>query len=75
MNYFREPQWSSDEKICGILVNNDVVLYEAVNFERTAHRINVSKVAKFGIAPGGLPYHILCYMPGKIKIIKKIIVF
>ncbi|XP_033227264.1 eukaryotic translation initiation factor 2A [Belonocnema kinseyi] len=60
-----EPQWSSDEKICGMLVNNDVVLYEDVNFERAAHRINVAKIAKFSIAPGAVPYHILCYMPGK----------
>ncbi|OXU26913.1 hypothetical protein TSAR_000356 [Trichomalopsis sarcophagae] len=59
------PQWSSDEKICGMLVNNDVVLYEDSNFDVVLHRINVAKVAKFSIAPGGAPYHVLCYMPGK----------
>ncbi|XP_058802809.1 eukaryotic translation initiation factor 2A [Phymastichus coffea] len=60
-----EPQWSSDEKVCGMLVNNDVVLYEDSNFEKVLHRINVVKVAKFSIAPGAAPYHVLCYMPGK----------
>lgn len=63
-NYSRQPQWSSDEKVCGMLVNNDVVLYEDSNFEKVVHRINVAKVAKFSIAPGVAPYHVLCYMPG-----------
>ncbi|XP_051164152.1 eukaryotic translation initiation factor 2A [Leptopilina boulardi] len=60
-----EPQWSSDEKIFGMLVNNDVLLYEDVNFEKIVHRINLSKIGKFSIAPGPAPYHVLCYMPGK----------
>lgn len=50
-----------------MLVNNDVVLYEDANFDRIIHRINVAKVAKFSIGPGGAPYHILCYMPGKFN--------
>lgn len=60
-----EPQWSQDEKICGMLIGADVVLYEDVNFEKTAHRINVAKVANFSISPSNDPYYILCYMPGK----------
>ncbi|XP_076234660.1 eukaryotic translation initiation factor 2A [Calliopsis andreniformis] len=60
-----EPQWSSDEKICGILTGADVILYEDVNFEKIVHRINVAKVAKFSISPTNSPYYILCYMPGK----------
>lgn len=61
---FREPQWSSDEKICGMLVGAGVILYKDVNFEKIEHRINVAKVAKFSISPSNAPYHILCYMPG-----------
>ncbi|XP_035719683.1 eukaryotic translation initiation factor 2A-like isoform X2 [Vespa mandarinia] len=60
-----EPQWSSDEKICGILMGADVIFYEDANFEKIVHRINIAKVAKFSIAPNNAPYHILCYVPGK----------
>ncbi|EFN71867.1 Eukaryotic translation initiation factor 2A [Camponotus floridanus] len=60
-----EPQWSSDEKLCGLLNGVNVLLYEDNNFDRYVHKISVAKVAKFSIAPGNAPYHILCYMPGK----------
>ncbi|XP_011505945.1 PREDICTED: eukaryotic translation initiation factor 2A [Ceratosolen solmsi marchali] len=63
-----EPQWSIDEKICGLLVNNDVVLYEESNFDDAKafnNKMNVGKIAKFSIAPGAAPYHIVCHMPGK----------
>ncbi|XP_015189376.1 PREDICTED: eukaryotic translation initiation factor 2A [Polistes dominula] len=60
-----EPQWSSDEKICGILMGADVMFYEDANFEKIVHRINIATVAKFSIAPNNAPYHILCYVPGK----------
>ncbi|XP_043254699.1 eukaryotic translation initiation factor 2A [Colletes gigas] len=59
------PQWSSDEKLCGILIGAEVILYEDVNFSKIAHKINVAKVATFSISPSNTPYHILCYMPGK----------
>lgn len=61
---FREPQWSSDEKLCGMLIGANVVLYEDVNFKKIAHRINIAKVANFSISPNNTPYYILCYMPG-----------
>lgn len=76
----REPQWSSDEKICGLLNGANVLLYEDNNFDRYIHKINVAKVAKFSIAPGNAPNHILCYMPGNyiylynIKIIITIVI-
>lgn len=60
----REPQWTSDEKICGLLVGADVILYEDVNFNKIMYRINVAKVARFSISPSNTPYYILCYMPG-----------
>ncbi|XP_076164353.1 eukaryotic translation initiation factor 2A isoform X1 [Ptiloglossa arizonensis] len=60
-----EPQWSSDEKLCGMLIGANVVLYEDVNFKKIAHRINIAKVANFSISPNNTPYYILCYMPGK----------
>ncbi|KAK0179649.1 hypothetical protein PV327_005384 [Microctonus hyperodae] len=61
-----EPQWSSDEKLCGILVNNDVIFYENADFTKITQRINWSKVNKYRISPGNAPYHIVCYMPGKV---------
>lgn len=42
----------------------NVLLYENNNFDRYAHKISAAKVAKFSIAPGNAPYHIICYMPG-----------
>ncbi|XP_076751618.1 eukaryotic translation initiation factor 2A isoform X1 [Xylocopa sonorina] len=60
-----EPQWTSDEKVCAIIVGANVVLYEDVNFNKVMYRINVAKVAKFSISPSNSPYYILCYMPGK----------
>ncbi|XP_017891811.1 eukaryotic translation initiation factor 2A [Ceratina calcarata] len=60
-----EPQWTSDEKVCGLLIGADVILYEDVNFNKIMYRINIAKVAKFSISPSNSPYYILCYMPGK----------
>ncbi|XP_078034618.1 eukaryotic translation initiation factor 2A [Augochlora pura] len=59
-----EPQWSSDEKICGILIGADVVLYEDGNFQKIVNRINTAKVASFSISPICSPYYMICYLPG-----------
>ncbi|KAL6258058.1 hypothetical protein P5V15_009976 [Pogonomyrmex californicus] len=59
-----EPQWSSDETFYGILKGGNVLLYENNNFDRYVHKIGKGNIAKFSIAPGNAPYHILCYMPG-----------
>lgn len=69
----REPQWSSDEKLCGILNGANVLLYEDNNFNRYVHKISVAKVAKFSIAPSNAPYHIVCYMPGNYTYISIIV--
>ncbi|XP_063224336.1 eukaryotic translation initiation factor 2A [Bacillus rossius redtenbacheri] len=60
-----EPQWSSDEKVCARLVNSDVLLYENGDLEAPAHRIQNQRVANYSLSPGGAPYHVLCYVPGK----------
>ncbi|XP_046588004.1 eukaryotic translation initiation factor 2A [Neodiprion lecontei] len=59
-----ELQWSSDERICGMLVNSTVNFYEDADFSKVVNRINMAKVAKFSVATGNPPYHILCNMPG-----------
>lgn len=60
-----EPQWSSDEKLCGILINSDVTFYENADFETVKYKFNSAKVGKFRIGSGASPYHVICYLPGK----------
>ncbi|XP_063972720.1 eukaryotic translation initiation factor 2A [Diachasmimorpha longicaudata] len=60
-----EPQWSSDEKLCGIRINDDVLFYENADFETVKYKFNSRKVGKFRIGSGGPPYHVICYLPGK----------
>ncbi|XP_077265912.1 eukaryotic translation initiation factor 2A isoform X2 [Temnothorax americanus] len=59
-----EPQWSSDETFYGLLKGGNVLLYEGNNFDRYVHKIGKGNIAKFSIAPGNAPHHILCHMPG-----------
>jgi translation initiation factor 2A len=63
--FHREPQWSSDEKLCARNANNEVLFYNVPNFDTVAQKIHIQKVADFSIAPGTSPYHILCYVPGE----------
>ncbi|KAJ9594298.1 hypothetical protein L9F63_014303, partial [Diploptera punctata] len=60
-----EPQWTSDEKLCARLNNNEVLFYEVPNFDTVVHKIHIQKVADFSLSPGSAPYHVLCYVPGK----------
>ncbi|XP_015126780.1 eukaryotic translation initiation factor 2A [Diachasma alloeum] len=60
-----KPQWSSDEKLCGILINNDVTFYENADFETVKYKFKSTKVGKFRIGSGDAPYHVICYLPGK----------
>lgn len=62
----REPQWSGDEKICAMRSNNSVIFFEDNNFSKVEQKITMGNVAKFSVAPGNAPYHILCNMPGEI---------
>lgn len=63
--FCREPEWSSDEKLCGMLLNNEAVFFEDANFSKPAHRFSSGKIDYISISPGEAPYHVLCYMPGK----------
>ncbi|XP_034939698.1 eukaryotic translation initiation factor 2A [Chelonus insularis] len=60
-----EPQWSKDEKICGMLINNNVYFYENANFEKSTCKMTLGNGAKFKISPKKEPYVIACYLPGK----------
>ncbi|CAH1133754.1 unnamed protein product [Ceutorhynchus assimilis] len=56
-----EPQWSNDEKLFTRLVNNDVVFYEDLNFERIVTRISGLKVVSYKLSPNVGTYFILCH--------------
>ncbi|XP_011311612.1 eukaryotic translation initiation factor 2A [Fopius arisanus] len=59
------PQWSGDEKLCGVLINHDILFYENTNFDTIKHKFNSTKVGKFRIGSKCSPYHIIFYLPGK----------
>lgn len=61
--FFREPQWSADEKLFVRIVNTDVVFYEDLNFERIVARINCHKVNAYKISPNIGTYFVLCHNP------------
>lgn len=60
-----EPQWSYDEKICGILINGEIFFYENANFDKHTYKVSVTKQGRFNMSPGKSPYYIVFYFPGK----------
>ena len=59
------PQWSSDEKICSRMVNNEVQFYEDNSFQAIAHKIHMAKVANYCMAHGASKnLHVVTYVPG-----------
>jgi len=59
------PQWSSDEKICSRMVNNEVQFYEDNNFAAIGHKIHMAKVANYSMAHGSSKnLHVVTYVPG-----------
>lgn len=51
----REPQWSSDEKLVAVLVNNRVQIYEDAKFDRYTQHIQAEKLKSFSISPSPAP--------------------
>ena len=59
------PQWSSDERICSRMVNNEVQFYEDNSFLAIKHKIHMSKVANYSMAHGSSKnLHVVTYVPG-----------
>jgi len=59
------PQWSSDEKICSRMVNNEVQFYEDNSFLAIANKIHMAKVANYSMAHGSSKsLHVVTYVPG-----------
>ena len=59
------PQWSSDEKICSRMVNNEVQFYEDNSFQAIANKIHMAKVANYSMAHcASKAIHVVTYVPG-----------
>jgi len=59
------PQWSSDEKICSRMVNNEVQFYEDNSFQAIANKIHMAKVANYSMAHcSSKSMHVVTYVPG-----------
>ncbi|CAH0747244.1 unnamed protein product [Diatraea saccharalis] len=61
-----EPQWSSDEKLFALQVNNRVLIYEDAKLDRYTHMISVDKLQSFSISPSAAPsYYFSVFTLGK----------
>ncbi|RVE49429.1 hypothetical protein evm_005941 [Chilo suppressalis] len=61
-----EPQWSSDEKLFSLQVNNRVLIYENAKLDRYTHQINAEKLQSFSISPCVAPaYYFSVFTLGK----------
>ena len=59
------PQWTSDEKICSRIVNNEVQFYEDNSFLAIKNKIHMSKVANYSMSHGSSKsLHVVTYVPG-----------
>ena len=59
------PQWSSEEKVCSRMVNNEVQFYEDNSFQAIAHKIHMPKVANYSMAQcASKSLHVVTYVPG-----------
>ena len=59
------PQWSSEERICSRMVNNEVQFYEDNNFQAIADKIHMPKVANYSMAQcSSKSLHVVTYVPG-----------
>jgi hypothetical protein len=62
----RELQWSEDEKLCGRNSGSDIFFYENGDLDKVANKVGIPKVASFSLGLGSKPYHVVCYIPGKL---------
>jgi len=59
------PMWSSDEKICSRMVNNEVQFYEGQNFESIGQKLHLAKVEAYSLSPASSKLtHLVAYVPG-----------
>lgn len=64
---FREPQWSSDEKLFAIQVSNRILIYEDGNLERYTQQIQADKLKSFSLSPSPAPtYYFAVFTLGKL---------
>jgi len=59
------PMWSSDERICSRIVNNEVQFYEGQNFESIQYKLHLPKVQDFSLSlTPSKQTHLVTYVPG-----------
>ncbi|XP_063834256.1 eukaryotic translation initiation factor 2A [Ostrinia nubilalis] len=61
-----EPQWSSDEKLFALQMNNIIYIYEDGKLERYTKQIKAEKLKSFSISPSPAPtYYFAVFSLGK----------
>jgi len=59
------PLWTSEEKVCSRMVNNEVQFYENQDFETIAYKLHLAKVQDFSLSPTTAKQaHLVSYVPG-----------
>lgn len=61
-----EPQWTSDEKLFALQVNNRVLIYEDAKLDRYTQQISAEKLNSFSVSPSPAPtYYFSVFTLGK----------
>uniref|UniRef100_A0A023F2J8 Eukaryotic translation initiation factor 2A n=2 Tax=Triatoma infestans TaxID=30076 RepID=A0A023F2J8_TRIIF len=60
-----EPLWTGDEEYCTRNFKNDILFMKSNNLKEIENKLANQRIHDYSISPGGPPYHILCYIPGK----------
>ncbi|KAI5642236.1 eukaryotic translation initiation factor eIF2A domain-containing protein [Phthorimaea operculella] len=61
-----EPKWTSDEKLCAMLVNGSVLIYEDGKFDRYVKQVQAANLKTFSVSPSVAPnYYISLFTLGK----------
>lgn len=63
----RPIQWSFDESVLGLIVNNEVKFFPAASpdLANPSHRLHVKSVQQFAFAPAVKPYQVATFLPSK----------
>jgi len=60
------PQWSSDEAICSLSINNEVVFFEKNLFDKSSAKLHLPKLTNYCLTTNTRqpPYHVAVHVPG-----------
>lgn len=64
--FYREPKWSSDEKLFAIQLNNRIIIYEDADLTVSKNQFSADKLKAFSISPSPGPnYYISVFTLGR----------